>query len=213
MMKLHRSSRGRMLGGAAAIALLAGIGLAVGGPGFAQPAPPAPPSPPEAQSPAPHDGVRRERVIVRTINRDGHEETTTERIDGDDHAGPGERRERVIIMDHRGEGHGEGHGAGNEGAHGDAADHHMMMMHRGEGGHVAIADCGRGTTELNANEGDDHQRTRIVLCSRGEATPAQRVEHLQRARDRLAQNTELSAEQRARITATLDQHIARLRAQ
>lgn len=210
MMKFHKSSRARMLAGAGAIALLAGIGLAIGGPGFAQP---APPSPPEAGGPAdaPHDGQRHERVIVRTINRDGHSETTTERSagDGDAHGGPGERHESVIIMTHRGDGHGEGHGE----AHGDAGDHHMMMMMHGDGATIVMPDCGHGPNDFNAEEGDANNRTRIVLCGNGGATPAQRAEHLQRARDRLARNSELSAEQKARITATLDREIARLRGQ
>ncbi|HEY5712373.1 MAG TPA: M56 family metallopeptidase [Allosphingosinicella sp.] len=220
MMKFHKASRGRMLGGAAAITLLAGIGLSVGGPAFAQPTPPAPPTPPTAAPAAPGEGTHRERVVVRTITRDGREESTTTRVHGDGDAhGDRERHEHVIVMTHRGDGHGtshseshrDGRAQGEGSGHGDSADHHRMMMHHGGG--MAHADCDRGTTDVNAESGDANNRARVVICGSGDATPAQRAERLQRARDRLASSDELSGEHRTRILALLDQQIARLRAQ
>jgi beta-lactamase regulating signal transducer with metallopeptidase domain len=224
MMKFHKASRGRMLGGAVAIAVLAGIGLSVGGPGFAQPTPPAPPVPPAAGAApaAPHDGTRRERVVVRTITRDGREETTTTRVhgDGDAHGGDRERHEHVIVMTHRGDGQGEGHGEsrsqghGEGSGHGDSADHHrMMMMHPGGGMAMVMPHCDHGSADIDEESGDANNRSRVVICGGGDATPAQRAERLQRARDRLAGDSELSAEQRARVLALLDQQIARLRGQ
>ena len=115
--------------------------------------------------------------------------------------GKQERRERIVIMDR--------HGEGAAGGHADRREHRVEIR-RGPNGEIVGPSCGEGE-RTNIEDGSDGRRTRIVLCSRGNASPAQRAEHLQRARDRLAQNDELSAETRARITAQLDREIARLR--
>jgi beta-lactamase regulating signal transducer with metallopeptidase domain len=119
-------------------------------------------------------------------------------------SGKQERSERIIIMNRH-----------SDGAHHGAAGHavppeHSMVIRRGPDGEIVEPSCGEGE-RTNLEDGADGRRTRIVLCSQGGTTPAQRVEHLQRARDRLAQNNELSTETRARITAQLDREIARLR--
>ncbi len=62
------------------------------------------------------------------------------------------------------------------------------------------------------NEGDEQTKTRIVLCSKG-STPTERAEGLQRARDRLAEDSQMKAEHRDRVLATLDKEIARIRSQ
>lgn len=199
MMKTHRSSRGRMLAGAAAILALGGISLALGSPGLAQADNQA-----TAQSgEAPAGGAatpqrREERIIIRT-NHDGHDNASS-------HHGtagtPTERRERVIIMNHDGPGD---HAAGA---------HAMAMNHDGPDGHaIVIPDCPGGQSD-EVNEGTDHHRTRIVLCSRGtSATPAARAEQLAHVRERIAGDSDLTAEQKARVTEAIDRQIARLRAQ
>ena len=153
MIKDHRSSRLRMLGGAAAVTLLAAGTASLGSAGFAHPHP------------------------------EGEAKT---------------HNERVIIM-HRGD------------AKAGDAEHHVRIR-EGEGGMVIGPDC-EPSQRTDINEGSDSERTRIVLCNRGDATPAQRAEHLQHARDRLAQDENLSEAQRARVTAALDREIARLRGQ
>ena len=203
MMKTHRSSRGRMLAGAAAILALGGISLAFGSPGLAQP---------DGQTQTQtqtethtqtdtHAAPQRheERIIIRT-DHDGH--TTTTEHHGDANA-PGEHRERVIVMTNRTEGDHPGHG-----------DQHAMVMHHdGDTHEVIIPDCSGGQSD-EVNEGTDNNRTRIVLCTRGDsATPAQRADRLAHVRDRIANDTNLSAEQKARVTAALDRQIARLRGQ
>jgi len=209
MMKHHRRSRARMLGGAAVILALAGIGLAVGTPGLAQPDPPA-----QGQA-QPREERREERIIVRThrVGEGEHREHAEGTAHGD-HEGHADHERRVIIMtDH--------HGDGDHAAHGDHGDHGVrtFTLHRGDGGHLAMggnfemSDCGDGQ-RTDVNEGDGHERTRVILCSRGgSATPAERAERLTRVRDRLAGDSELSAEQKARVTAALDREIARLRGQ
>jgi beta-lactamase regulating signal transducer with metallopeptidase domain len=185
MMKSHRRSRARMLGGAAFILALAGAGIALGSPGFAHPEPAA--GQDQAQ---PGDQRRQEHRVIIHTDRQG-----SRPAEHRDHA---EHRERVIVMHH---GDGE--------AHGDAARH--VEIHR-DGHRVVIPDCDNGQAD-EVNEGTERERTRIVLCSRGEATPAQRAERLTRVRERLASDDELSAEQKARVTAAIDREIARLRGQ
>jgi len=194
MMQHHRRSRARMLGGAAVVLTFAGLSLAIGTPGSAQP------EAPKQDQAQPREEHREEhRVIIRT-EHDG-----PGAAEHRDHAEHREQSQRVIVMTHRGEGEGDSD-------HSDGARH--LELHRG-GGHgteVIMPDCNGGQAD-EINEGGDHDRTRIVLCSRGEATPAQRAERLAHVRERLANDDELSAEQKARVTAALDREIARLRGQ
>ena len=190
MMKTHKASRLRLIGGAAAVTLLAGAGLALGSPGFAQ----AGAAPPAATQGEAAEGQRsEERIIIRT-HQGG----------AGGHGAPDVRTVRI----HHGEG-GEA-GPGNR-------EEHRIILNRGPDGHgpeADMADCDRGQRS-EVNEGEGNQRTRIILCTRGTdtATPAQRAERLQSMRDRLANDSELTAEQRSRVSAAIDREIARLRAQ
>ena len=161
MLKTHRKTALRTLGGILAVGTLAAAGALLGSPGIAHP--------------HPEDGKQ-------------------------------ERRERIIIhTDRQG-----GQGAAGHAEHG----RHRVEIRRGANGEIIEPSCGDGQrTNIDEGTGADGQRARIVLCSRGNATPAQRVEHLQRARDRLANDTDLSAEARQRVTAAIDREIARLRGQ
>ena len=211
MMKSHRPGRLRMLGGAAAIVTLGGLSLAFGSAGLAQPAPPAPPAPPSAEAPPHHDGDRREeRVIVRTYRSDEHRDhqgdgARSERHgsdDGDRH----EERRVMIFTDRAGDGHG------------DRSEHlrRMMEMHGGDGRMMVMsdADC-QDANRSEINEGNDNNRTRVVVCSRGAdggANPAHQADILQRARARLVEDDRIPAEQRERVLGAIDREIARLRA-
>lgn len=236
MMKNHRAGRARMLGGAAAIAALGGLSLALGTPGFAQADPPAPPSPP-----AHADGEARivDRTVTETTDDGGGRHRIVIRTErtGDDahaaahgaHAGHDGQTERVIIMHAPGNGggaHAAGpqsepqvqtftlHRDGEPGGHGDG-EVHSFTLHRVPGGddHAAVMvdGCENGQRD-EVNQGSGGQQTRIILCSRGgEATPAQRAERLQHVRDRMAADSDLSAEQRAGLLAALDRQIDALR--
>lgn len=110
------------------------------------------------------------------------------------------RQHRIIIMEKEGEG-----GEGRE---------HAIRLRRGENGEIELPEgCREGERIADVDERQDGERTRILLCARGEADPAQRAERLQRVRERLARNEHLSAEQRERIAAALDREIARIRGQ
>jgi bla regulator protein blaR1 len=191
MMKTHRNSRLNRIGGAAAILMLAGASLALGTPGFAQ-AGAEPKAAPEQGEPG-----RERRVEHVIIHRDG---------DGGGHrahAEGGDRRvHRVIVRNREG---GEGQNDRDVRVH---ADH----MRHGDGHQLVVAHCGDGRRS-EVNEANGNGRTRVVVCNRSDASPAQMVEHLERARERLAGDSELSSEQRTRVTAALDREIARLRGQ
>ena len=194
MMKTHRSSRTRMLAGAAAILALGGLSFAFGSPGLAAQDTTAPPAPHADAPPAPTER-HEERVIIRMDHLGGA--TTTERHGA---AGDGnEHRDRVVVMTHRREG-----GTDRGDAH---PPHHDGDMHE-----MVIPDCAGGQAD-EVSEGTDSNHTRIMICSRGNATPAERADRLARVRDRIAGDSDLTAEQKARVVAALDHQIARLRGQ
>jgi hypothetical protein len=76
-----------------------------------------------------------------------------------------------------------------------------------------LEDCGVGKkfdsdTETKDANGDV-RRTRVVLCSRGAPDQKASLEGLEAARKRIAEDTELNAEQRAKVLAALDAEITR----
>jgi len=116
-----------------------------------------------------------------------------------------QRTERIIIMNHKAD------GAAGAAGHREHREHRTEIR-RGANGEVQLPDCAGGE-RTDVNEGTDGQRTRIVLCSQGNVPAAERAQRLQSTRDRLANDSGLSAEQRQRVTAALDREIARLRGQ
>lgn len=192
MMKDHKSSRARMLAGATAIAALAGLSAAFGTPSFAHPHPEAQPQAPAQAQPG--EERRERRTIVRTYRHDRGEAAAGH----GEHGANGDReQERVMVMVHR----------GAAGEHGERD----IRVH-GRHGEIMAADCDDGQA-TNVDETSDGERTRVMLCSQGNATPAERAERLQRVLGRLAQDSELSEAQRARVVEALNREIARLRAQ
>jgi hypothetical protein len=112
-----------------------------------------------------------------------------------------ERRERVIIMEHR-------DGAGAAGEPGAAE------RHRGPLSEARTRQCESPSDQIaDIDEGTGDHRVRIMLCAKGDGAPADRVTALQRARERIAGNEEVPADAKQRILAQLDQAIARARAQ
>ena len=166
MMNSHRSSRARMLGGAASIVLLAGLTAAFGSAGIAHPHPEG------------NDGER--------------------------------RQERIIIMEHKGDGP---HAAPRAGAHGPGHVREFMIR-RGPNGEIRGPEgCSDEAAAANVDERTGGDRTRVIVCAHGAGSAATRLEALERARARMAENGELSGEHRQRVLAAIDREIARLRAQ
>lgn len=189
MMKDHRRSRRRMLGGATALVLLAGIGAATGAPGLAQQSGQGTQSTP---APEARTERREERRVVIHTDRIDHQ---GEGARGSDDERPARRNQMLIVTD---------------GAGGEAADRERIRIHADR--LELSGDCANGTRN-QVEEGDGDRRTRIIVCGNGESTAAEQAERLQRARDRLAGDGELTGEHRERMLAAIDREIARLRAQ
>lgn len=189
MMKDHRRSRRRMLGGATALVLLAGIGAATGAPGLAQQSGQGTQSTP---APEARTERREERRVVIHTDRIDHQ---GEGARGSDDERPARRNQMLIVTD---------------GAGGEAADRERIRIHADR--LELSGDCANGTRN-QVEEGDGDRRTRIIVCGNGESTAAEQAERLQRARDRLAGDGELTREHRERMLAAIDREIARLRAQ
>jgi beta-lactamase regulating signal transducer with metallopeptidase domain len=67
----------------------------------------------------------------------------------------------------------------------------------------------QGVTAVDAGEGKE--RNRIMICDKNGATPANRLEVLEKARARLSEQGDLSAESKQRILSELDRAIAAAR--
>ena len=128
--------------------------------------------------------------------------------------GEQKQEQRIIIMEHR-----DGAPAA-EGA--ERRERREFSVRRDRDGNVTrhvldpevearIERCRQGDNLLNVNEGEGNQRTRILLCAQGEGSAGNRVEALQRARERIASEDHLSAEAKQRVLAQIDQAIARAR--
>lgn len=189
MMHDHRRSPARLIGGAAALALLAGIGLSAGAPSLAQQA--------EQEKSEARTERRVERIIVMTP-RDGEQrETRVERREGDRDVRVEERRRIMIATDH-------------EAAAADGV--RRFRLERPNGTELSLpADC-EGES-ITSEEGEANRRTRVMICDRGAGSPAERAERLERVRVRLGGDEHLGPEARERVIAALEREIARLRAE
>jgi hypothetical protein len=74
------------------------------------------------------------------------------------------------------------------------------------------ASCSGSRDEVSQQSEDGKQKTRIVLCSTGEMSAADRAERLQHAIARVEANQELSAEQKEKVVTALREAIERLQA-
>jgi hypothetical protein len=94
----------------------------------------------------------------------------------------------------------------------DGKDHARMQHH---GTAMAIADCGADKTlfsdagEEQAGEGKT-KKTKILICSRGDASAEERAKRLERALARISADEDLSPETKTRITTALRDAIARV---
>ena len=113
--------------------------------------------------------------------------------------GEAQKERRIVVMEHHRDGEAKG------------GDHVMHFRRRlGEGGALPEG-CPDGTELVNVTSGGGEQRQFLLLCGEPGATAAQRVEALERARARLAENDRLEGEHRTRALAAIDAAIARLR--
>ena len=155
MLKDHRTTRLRNIGGAAALVVLAGATLSLSTPGAAHPHP------------------------------EGDAQT---------------KQQRIIVMEHR----------DRDAPAGERRQH--FRIERGANGELALPErCRSGEPLANVDEQSGDRRTRVILCADGSGDPAARLQHLERARERIASNDEITGEHRERVLAALDRAIAEAR--
>jgi hypothetical protein len=95
-----------------------------------------------------------------------------------------------------------------------------QIRHSGEGdakrdAETAMVHCGDAkpqidTTDEARNDEGKIKRSRIVICSKGDADSASMIKHLEEARKQIEGVTELSSEAKAKTLAALDARIAKL---
>lgn len=192
MLPSHRHAPRRLLAGSAIAVSLAAASLLAGAPVQAQ----------EAQEHSAAPKQEQTRVIIMD-RRDGPPPSVTERR--------GDRTETTIIRRERRD------GPSSQSA--DRGERREFRIRRNNDGTLVtegldpelqrrIDGCRDGNNELaNISEGSEGERTRVIVCTQGGAGPAN-VDVLQRARERLANNDDLSPETRQRVLAELDRAIA-----
>lgn len=134
----------------------------------------------------------------------------------------GEHLERVIMI----RSHGDGpppaagdrrveifHLDGNNPPMKDGQAIRSFRVERDGSGLEQLGDCvGGQRSEVKAESEDAHQKTRIILCDKGNVSPAERVASLERVIGRIQSDDHLSAEHKAKVTAALREALDKLRA-
>ena len=183
-MKANLKGAARLAAAAGALAI-AGFGL--GAPGIAHPH-------------GDEDGAvtRTEKVIV-IREGDGKHDGKTKRVrtfhiegDGPVAADSEGRRIRTFRVERDGKAGGE---------------RHVRVM-RLDGDR--LADCGREEV-VRSETGGENDKTKVIICSKGELSQAQRVEKIEKVLTRIQANDDLSAEQKERVTAALRRAIEDMR--
>jgi hypothetical protein len=77
----------------------------------------------------------------------------------------------------------------------------------------ATSACTGDKDEVSATSADGREKTHILLCGNGNASPAERAERLQHALARIGSNDSLSADQKEKVVTALRDAIARLQTQ
>ena len=108
---------------------------------------------------------------------------------------PGKAMRRFAIRDKNGKGPHTGHAMA------------FALSRCKEGQPIADADASHASKEA---DGRRVERTRIVMCSKPGHAPAEALASVRNARDRIAENDEMSAEVRDGILRQLDETIAKL---
>jgi beta-lactamase regulating signal transducer with metallopeptidase domain len=119
-------------------------------------------------------------------------------------------RHRVIILE------------GKEGATPSTGQRRELRIRRGADGRSTVEgldpemsarleNCANEQGGLNVDTGEGRERTRILVCTKDGASPANRLEVLQKARERISSQSDLSAEIKQRIVGEIDRAIAAAR--
>jgi len=112
---------------------------------------------------------------------------------------PGQKTEKIVIIERAG-GHGDG----------EAREVHRFRL-EGADGEALAGRCAGQKDEVNATSDDGKQHTRILVCGNGQLSAAERAEKLEHVLSRLEARDDLSAEQKAKVTAALREAIDKVR--
>jgi hypothetical protein len=112
---------------------------------------------------------------------------------------PGQKTEKIVIIERAG-----------PHADGTASEVHRFRIEGG--GEALAAQCAGQKDEVNAASDDGKQHTRIVLCGNSQLSAAERADKLEHVLSRLEARDDLSAEQKAKVTAALREAIQKVRA-
>lgn len=94
------------------------------------------------------------------------------------------------------------------GGHADAGAVHSFRL---EDGADPTGGCTGHKDEVDETSADGRQRTRILVCGNAQISSAERVEKLEHVLSRLEARDDLSAEQKAKVTAALREVIEKAR--
>jgi len=112
---------------------------------------------------------------------------------------PGQKTEKIVIIERAG---------GHDGA--AAGEVHRFRL-EGADGEALAARCAGQKDEVNATSDDGKQHTRIMVCGHGQLSAAERADRLEHVLSRLEARDDLSAEQKAKVTAALREAIDKVR--
>ncbi|HMC92844.1 MAG TPA: hypothetical protein VKI45_10320 [Allosphingosinicella sp.] len=109
---------------------------------------------------------------------------------------PATKSEKIVIIERAGD-------------HADGAAVHRFRLEDGADLH---GNCTGTKDEVDQSSADGRQRTRILVCGNTQLSSAERVEKLEHVLSRLEARDDLSAEQKAKVTAALREVIEKARA-
>jgi hypothetical protein len=108
---------------------------------------------------------------------------------------PDKKSEKIVIIERAGD-------------HADGAPVHRFRLEDGADLH---GNCTGTKDEVDQTSADGRQRTRILVCGNTQLSSAERVEKLEHVLSRLEARDDLSAEQKAKVTAALREVIEKAR--
>jgi hypothetical protein len=108
---------------------------------------------------------------------------------------PSTKSEKIVIIERAGD-------------HADGAAVHRFRLEDGADLH---GNCTGTKDEVDQTSVDGRQRTRILVCGNTQLSSAERVEKLEHVLSRLEARDDLSAEQKAKVTAALREVIEKAR--